>query len=488
ITRSLSPRSKEPITTAADLPSAISGGQQESELAQRARVAPPVPAHADREPQEHRDAEERLQLTARVGADALEHGPALADQDPLLRLLLDEDGGADVQPLGSLVLDEILDAHGHRVWHFLVREVEDLLAHDLGDVERLGLVARRVGGEERWMLGQRAHEELEQAVTVGAVGGRDRQQLRKGGGGAPALEEWQQPALGLHAIHLVERAEHGPAEGAQRRQHEIVGALRPGGVYDQADDIDLLGGALGRLLHELVELAVADVQARRVDEDHLRVAAIADAGDTVARGLGPRRDDRELLAHEAVQQRGLAGVGPADEGDEPGAHSPERGFVSHAGDLSTSGQGHRAGSGARGDASDLPPRDRGRPSPRDAAYRASRAGRAPRRAAHRAGAPVARRPRRRSRSDRRAGSARRGPRAGTRARRCAGGRRASPRSPRASARRPPPSPPPPRPAAPPPSARGPRRGPDAGSTRERGADAARSPRASGRLGARSVLA
>src|SRR5438034_5751159 len=76
----------------------------------------------------------------------------------------------DVQPLGTLVLDAVLDAHAHRVRHLLVREVEDLLAHDLRDVERLGLVARRVGREEQGVLRQRAHEEVEQAVAVGAVG------------------------------------------------------------------------------------------------------------------------------------------------------------------------------------------------------------------------------------------------------------------------------------------------------------------------------
>src|SRR5436190_2257744 len=259
MTRSLSPRSKEPITTAADLPRAMSGGQQEPELAQRARVAPPVPAHAHGEPQEHRDAEEGLQLAPRLGADALEHGAALADQNPLLRLLLDEDGGVDVQPLGPLVLDEVLDAHGHRVRHLLVREVEDLLAHDLRDVERLGLVARRVGREEQGVLRQRAHEEVEQAVAVGAVGGGDGQQLLERVGAAPALEERQEPALRLHAVHLVERAEDGPGEGAQRRQHEVVRPFRRGGVDDQADDVDLLGGALGRLLHELAEPAAAGV-------------------------------------------------------------------------------------------------------------------------------------------------------------------------------------------------------------------------------------
>src|SRR5437899_12244252 len=105
MTRSLSPRSKEPITTAADLPRAMSGGQQEPELAQRARVAPPVPAHAHGEPQEHRDAEEGLQLAPRLGADALEHGAALAAQDPLLRLLPDDDGVMVVHPCGHVLAD-----------------------------------------------------------------------------------------------------------------------------------------------------------------------------------------------------------------------------------------------------------------------------------------------------------------------------------------------------------------------------------------------
>src|SRR5437867_12676656 len=103
MTRSLSPRSKEPITTAADLPRAMSGGPHEPELSQRARVAPPVPAHAHGEPQEHRDAEEGLQPAPRLGSDALEHRAARGDQDPLLRLLRDADGALDVQPLGPLV-------------------------------------------------------------------------------------------------------------------------------------------------------------------------------------------------------------------------------------------------------------------------------------------------------------------------------------------------------------------------------------------------
>ncbi len=42
----------------------------------------------------------------------------------------------------------------------------------------------------------------------------------------------------------------------------------------------------------------------------------ADAGDAVARGLRLARGDADLLPHQRVQQRGLAHVGAADDGDQ----------------------------------------------------------------------------------------------------------------------------------------------------------------------------
>src|SRR5687768_15123395 len=86
-TWSLSPRGKLPITIADDLPSAISGRQPEAELAERLRIPPPVPSHVDGEPEKDLDSEESLQLPPRVRPDALQHGPALADEDALLGVL-----------------------------------------------------------------------------------------------------------------------------------------------------------------------------------------------------------------------------------------------------------------------------------------------------------------------------------------------------------------------------------------------------------------
>ena len=44
------------------------------------------------------------------------------------------------------------------------------------------------------------------------------------------------------------------------------------------------------------------------------------AEDPVPRGLRLVGDDRDLRPDEPVQQRGLPGVGPADQGDEAGLH------------------------------------------------------------------------------------------------------------------------------------------------------------------------
>src|SRR5205814_9916928 len=53
--------------------------------------------------------------------------------------------------------------------------------------------------------------------------------------------------------------------------------------------------------------------AGRVEEHVLALGTRHDAADQVAGGLRARGDDRQLLAHEAVEQARLAGVRPADK-------------------------------------------------------------------------------------------------------------------------------------------------------------------------------
>src|SRR4029453_16229274 len=154
-TRSLSPRGKLPITTAAERPRPMLGGQPEAELAQRAVVLPPVVSHLHPALEKHRDPEERFQLTAGRAAHPLEHGAALADHDALLRFVLHEDRRADVEALRPRPLLPLFHPDRRRVRHLLVREVEDLFADHLGHPERLGLIAGGIGRKQGRVDGQR---------------------------------------------------------------------------------------------------------------------------------------------------------------------------------------------------------------------------------------------------------------------------------------------------------------------------------------------
>ena len=70
--------------------------------------------------------------------------------------------------------------------------------------------------------------------------------------------------------------------------------------------------------HLAAEDVLGLVDAGRIDQDDLRVVAIHDALDAIARGLRLGRNDRDLAADERVHQRGFAGVGTADDCDETG--------------------------------------------------------------------------------------------------------------------------------------------------------------------------
>src|SRR5207244_11386251 len=105
----------------------------------------------------------------------------------------------------------------------------------------------------------------------------------------------------------------------ERLEDESVGMGALCGVHDEADEVDILDRSARGRLHEAFESACGRVEPWRVDEDDLRARKILDARDPVARRLGARRDDRELLAHQAVQERRLARVRTTDQRDEPRA-------------------------------------------------------------------------------------------------------------------------------------------------------------------------
>src|SRR4029079_7008625 len=103
-------------------------------LEHRVVAAPPWP-RLDVQLEEHLVPEQVLDLRPRTRADLLHHGAALADHDLLLGLGLDEDRRPhDLVP-------ELVDLDRDRVRDLLPREVQRLLADQLGDVQLGGYVA-----------------------------------------------------------------------------------------------------------------------------------------------------------------------------------------------------------------------------------------------------------------------------------------------------------------------------------------------------------
>ena len=91
-----------------------------------------------------------------------------------------------------------------------------------------------------------------------------------------------------------------------------------GGVHDQRERVDAFEGVLQLVHHLAAENVLGFVDAGRIDQDDLRVFAIQDSLNAVARGLRLGRNDGDFAADELVDQRRFARVGAAYYGDESG--------------------------------------------------------------------------------------------------------------------------------------------------------------------------
>ena len=126
----------------------------------------------------------------------------------------------------------------------------------------------------------------------------------------------QQRVLVRELVDLVERHDHArPRAAAARRPRGPPSVVRPASTTSTTASTSARLCA-HRAVHPLVEpRAVPRLETGRVDEDELRVARGQDAGDAVTRRLRLARGDADLLADQVVEQRRLADVGPADDGD-----------------------------------------------------------------------------------------------------------------------------------------------------------------------------
>ena len=127
----------------------------------------------------------------------------------------------------------------------------------------------------------------------------------------------------LDEVDLVEDGEPRLPRLAERREDRlrVLGQARlPGllaGVDEEHERVGVGRGAPGGGDHRPVEAALGREQAGRVDEHDLRLAPGEHAAHRRPGGLRLAGDDRDLLADERVDKGRLAGVGRADDGDEP---------------------------------------------------------------------------------------------------------------------------------------------------------------------------
>ena len=134
-----------------------------------------------------------------------------------------------------------------------------------------------------------------------------------------AVDQRQKLRL-LDLVHFIQEQKDGPVEAADPFDGETGrrGRMPAEASTIERKNVDAFEGVLQFVHHLAAEGVFRLVDAGRVDENDLRVVAIQDALNAIARGLRLGRNDGDFAADERIDERGFAGVGAADNGDESG--------------------------------------------------------------------------------------------------------------------------------------------------------------------------
>ena len=107
---------------------------------------------------------------------------------------------------------------------------------------------------------------------------------------------------------------------AQQGQHTRIGWREAARLNHKQNQIHIGDRTLHGLVQRLIQcVGVQGLETGSVHKHKLRGTARVHAGDAVACGLGLARGDADFLAHQGVEQRGLADIGLADDGYQPAA-------------------------------------------------------------------------------------------------------------------------------------------------------------------------
>ena len=201
---------------------------------------------------------------------------------------------------------------------------EQLLAHQLGDDHRLRLVRGLLRLEVGRPRAQPGHDEALQAFQALARHRGDRDHLLEHAQGTVGLQRAKDRRF-AGGVDLVD--EH---EGRGRRlphplQHQMVLLCGLGPrLHDHQHDIRFRQGGHCVAHHAHVEGSGRLVDSRRIDQHRLIARAVFDAHDPVARGLRLAGRDGDRPAHQRVQQRRFAHVGPPHQTHEAGSQRCSR--------------------------------------------------------------------------------------------------------------------------------------------------------------------
>ena len=248
-----------------------------------------------------------------------DHLAALADDDALLALALDVNGGVHAQHLLGLL--ERIANHAHGVRDLITGAAQDLLAHKLGNERLIGSVGTHVLGEPTRTLGQKVRNGLDEGIDVKVLDRRRHDLVvifHKLVGGLKLLHD-------LCGVGFIGLGEHQDLLGTgildTLGNPGVSPADRFGGINQKRDNIDIVQLEQRALVELGAQAVLGLVDTRGIDKDQLVAGAVDDGAHAAAGRLGHRRGDGDLFAIAGVEQRGLAGVGAADQGHKAAAET-----------------------------------------------------------------------------------------------------------------------------------------------------------------------
>src|ERR1700722_9092102 len=116
-----------------------------------------------------------------------------------------------------------------------------------------------------------------------------------------------------NSIDFIQQQIDGPMKTARPFDGEAVsGAEVHRSIGDQRKDINTFERVLKLVHHLAAENVLGFVDAGRIDQHDLRVVAIQNSLDAVAGSLRLGRNDGDLASNKSIYERGLTGVGAAD--------------------------------------------------------------------------------------------------------------------------------------------------------------------------------